>query len=157
MLGSGGMIMISVVILWLEWNWFQWMFCFPWILKAGHKTLQASEDLSLCCPLHSSPLSALLSFNSLVKDRCFFFFGDHCYSWEHFLSQISACPFPPCAFCTLLFVLVGHYYYTSVEYCYQLLGDWLWCVPTAWHNWFVAFFYSASFKPDELVLMLISN
>lgn len=35
------------------------MFCFPWIMKAEHKTFRDIEDLSLCCPLPCLFLLAL--------------------------------------------------------------------------------------------------
>lgn len=111
MLLSGNMMMmILIVIPLLEWNQLHWVFYFPWVLKAEHKTFQDAEDLSLCCPLPCLPVSAPLSFNSFVNDRCFKF-REHCYSWERFLSQhfslsISSLCFLYTAFCANRTLLV---------------------------------------------------
>lgn len=51
MLLSGNMMMmILIVIPLLEWNQLHWVFYFPWVLKAEHKTFQMLRTFPCAAP-----------------------------------------------------------------------------------------------------------
>lgn len=110
------------------------------------------------------PVLALILFASVCSSQLQLLckrrvvLGERCYSWEHFLSQhfslsISSLCFLYSAFCANRTLLVISLLSTVTDCLVIDCG----AFPIAWHNWFVVFFHSASFKTDELVLMLISD
>lgn len=105
--------------------------------------------ISLMFAVH---LPAPFSLNSPAKET--WPLGRHVHAWERFLSQHFSLSISSLCFFVCYFIcwwdIISFIY---KEQCYKLFGDWLRCVPIAWHNWLqcALFFNNAPFKTDQLI------